>query len=293
MVFVQMKKINPPQNSVLDTISACANDLLLADQTLSQILDKQNVKKVLSAAEHVYTNKAKQGRLFTLRSNHKNVANCLSINDMKKAYKTMSSCGKKGKQIYDKIKNADDSQICPFCNHRNIVYIDHFLPKSKYPHYSITPINLVPICHECNSKSKKGALYPTSAETQFIHPYFDDFSDAIWLYAVINNTFPFTMYYSPYKPASWDDVKYQRIKYHFDKLKLNELYTSNAVRELFNRKITIQKRFEASGADGLKAYFYTEGVERRASEKNSWQAALYEALGQSDFFCHNVVDLIS
>ena len=101
------------------------------------------------------------------------------------------------------------------------------------------------------------------------------------------------MYYSPYKPASWDDVKYQRIKYHFDKLKLNELYTSNAVRELFNRKITIQKRFEASGADGLKAYFCTEGAERRASEKNSWQAALYEAQGQSDFFCHNVVDLIS
>ena len=211
---------------------------------------------------------------------------------MKNAYKSMTKPKTKGKEIYDKIKLAARSQICPFCGHRNVVYIDHFLPKSKYPHFSMTPINLVPICYECNSRAGKGSLYPTSADSQFLHPYFDDFDDEVWLMASVKNTCPLTICYFTQKPLSWDDVKYKRIAYHFTKLRLNELYSSNAARELFNRKTTIQKIIDASGVNGLVDFLCQEGIERRESEKNSWQAALYEALSKSTFFCQNAIDLM-
>jgi hypothetical protein len=58
--------------------------------------------------------------------------------------------------------------ICPVCDTtplrslvRGSFYIDvdHFFPKSSYPHLSIHPYNLIPICHVCNSGAKK-ALDP-------------------------------------------------------------------------------------------------------------------------------------
>ena len=52
---------------------------------------------------------------------------------------------------------------CPFCglyrlnSHFDIGRddYDHYLPKTKYPFNSVNFKNLVPICHECNSKYKK------------------------------------------------------------------------------------------------------------------------------------------
>ena len=287
-----MKKINPPSISVTEVLSACSFDLQSCDTSLSDSFADQAVIKILSVAESIYRTKAMHGDLFTLRPNHNNVAKKLSIEDMKKAYKSLTKPKTKGKEIYDRIKLADQSQICPFCGHRSIVYIDHFLPKSRYPHFSITPINLVPICYECNSRAGKGSLYPTSDDSQFLHPYFDDFDDDVWLKASVKNTFPLTISYFTRKPLSWNDIKHKRIVYHFTKLRLNELYSSNATRELFNRKTTIHKIFEASGENGLVDFFRQEGTERRESEKNSWQAALYEGLSESTFFCHNALDLM-
>lgn len=58
--------------------------------------------------------------------------------------------------------------ICPICDMTPLrtmvresfyVDIDHFFPKSLYPHLAIHPYNLIPICHVCNSGAKK-ALDP-------------------------------------------------------------------------------------------------------------------------------------
>lgn len=54
-------------------------------------------------------------------------------------------------------------KFCPFCGlyRLNSQYdigrddYDHYLPKTKYPFNSVNFRNLVPICHECNSKYKK------------------------------------------------------------------------------------------------------------------------------------------
>lgn len=61
---------------------------------------------------------------------------------------------------------------CPICDCSfaySQVTLDHILPKSKYPIYSIIPINLVPICYNCNMK--KGQVVPKDV----LHPYFHSF----------------------------------------------------------------------------------------------------------------------
>lgn len=60
--------------------------------------------------------------------------------------------------------------ICPACLGTmtlRTAEIDHYFPKSKFPVLSIHPLNLVPLCHECNTsigteeKKGKGEKVPT------------------------------------------------------------------------------------------------------------------------------------
>ncbi|HWX51538.1 MAG TPA: hypothetical protein VNZ61_26125 [Roseomonas sp.] len=66
--------------------------------------------------------------------------------------------------------------LCPACGEPGAPNtLDHYLPKSKFPHLSIIPANLFPMCDACQAKKleKTGdAHHPRF----FIHPYFDVFS---------------------------------------------------------------------------------------------------------------------
>jgi hypothetical protein len=68
------------------------------------------------------------------------------------------------------------NQVCPYCDmnkiNKELVSIDHFLPKSKFPILSIYPENLIVSCKACNETVKgENILVPIS------HPYYDSVSD--------------------------------------------------------------------------------------------------------------------
>lgn len=61
-----------------------------------------------------------------------------------------------------------DLEMCPCCDEHRLYSrhkmtirtdIDHFLPKTTYPHLACHPDNLVPVCHQCNS-GFKGEIDP-------------------------------------------------------------------------------------------------------------------------------------
>lgn len=74
---------------------------------------------------------------------------------------------------------------CPFCNNNYIYFyndenprktistLEHYYPKSKYPHLSLSFYNLIPSCYICNSKFKGNETH----EGKIIHPYKDDFNE--------------------------------------------------------------------------------------------------------------------
>ena len=65
--------------------------------------------------------------------------------------------------------------LCPACGEAGAPNtLDHYLPKSEYPHFCITPYNLFPMCDACQNKK----LDKTGDEINprfFIHPYFHVF----------------------------------------------------------------------------------------------------------------------
>jgi hypothetical protein len=66
------------------------------------------------------------------------------------------------KNHFNDFRKVNKNSICPFCGLEGLECehddgrddYDHYLHKSKYPFISVHFMNLVPMCHKCNSKSK-------------------------------------------------------------------------------------------------------------------------------------------
>lgn len=70
-------------------------------------------------------------------------------------------------------------KFCPFCGEAGSpATLDHFLPKDKYPEYSILSANLVPMCDKCQGAGAKGSkVLDTHSKRLFLHPYYDSIED--------------------------------------------------------------------------------------------------------------------
>lgn len=81
------------------------------------------------------------------------------------------------KIIGDKVGNISGSILrnsggtCAVCD-AHADTLDHVLPKSKYVQYTITPVNLVPLCSRCNRVKK---VKESEAGKIIFHPYFHDY----------------------------------------------------------------------------------------------------------------------
>lgn len=206
----------------------------------------------------------------------------VSVEDMKKLYerKFVPQSGP-ARKFYDALMGSAPGELCPYCGQRNVTTLDHYLPKSLYPLYAVTMINLIPVCYECNIT--KEDLDINEMEDAFIHPYFDvTIDDHIWLSCKIeekNNELIFI--FDVVQPIEWSALLFQRMKNHFTKLKLSRLYSIHATGEFGSVRGLLAKRLEESPS-ALKSYIEEMIESRSANDNNSWQVSMYRAM--RDYF---------
>jgi hypothetical protein len=71
-----------------------------------------------------------------------------------------------------------DLTLCPACGELGAPNtLDHYLPKSLYPDFAVTPLNLFPMCDACQ-RAKDNKTGDSSSPRYFIHPYFDTFANS-------------------------------------------------------------------------------------------------------------------
>ncbi|MGS0675499.1 HNH endonuclease [Shewanella sp. 125m-1] len=75
----------------------------------------------------------------------------------------------------DSIRNSSPD-VCPMCGSQHPRTLDHVLPKSLYPAWSIFSKNLVPAC-SCNQSRSVATFLAGSINKRVLHPYFDDCLD--------------------------------------------------------------------------------------------------------------------
>lgn len=90
-----------------------------------------------------------------------------------------------------------DIKVCPYCNRqfisvtknngkRKILYdFDHYFGYAKYPYFSLSFNNLIPSCHNCNSRLKHSIKFSIK---YYLHPYLDSFNDILKFSTNILNT---------------------------------------------------------------------------------------------------------
>ena len=136
------------------------------------------------------------------------------IEEMVRTYDSrMAKKGQPGRKVYDEIKMLPENDTCPFCGHRSVSTLDHILPKGRYAPFTVTPVNLVASCSDCNKA--KGDRGPTQPVDTILHPYFDDVTDRQWLFASVVPRVPAAVHFRVQQVQQWSNVLNARVVNQF------------------------------------------------------------------------------
>lgn len=188
-----------------------------------------------------------------------------------------------GRSFYNSLRAAAPRGRCPLCLHREVGALDHYLPKSQYPHLAVTPLNLVPICVVCNGK--KGSYVSMQSVEQPLHPYFDDLGGADWLVCVLHEVVGAPLTFGSSAPQYWSRELAARVTHHFTRLELNDLYSANAATLLGNIRLQLARALDFSGPTCVRDLLCEMAVSYRSNGAEPWSVVSLEAWAKSDWFC--------
>lgn len=246
----------------------------------------QASKSEISQSVVEYDDCACNGQLYTIRE-HDVLKNGATKDDMKYLYECRFVQGP-GRDFYNAIMLLAPNKKCPYCGHRDATTLDHYMPKSKYPTYAITSTNLIPSCGVCNHIKNDTPFF--RREDEVIHPYFDDFAAKDkWLYARVieGDAIGFTFFVNA--PDTWSKEKIDRITYHFRVFELNKLYQLNAADEFVPCFGRVKRIYKRGGKKAAVEELKDDIKDRDELRKNTWQAAMYKALIDSEWFWNEYV----
>jgi hypothetical protein len=115
-----------------------------------------------------------------------NLMNYYSTEEIKEIEKAFNYTSHRKKDKFMEYFKKLNIKSCPFCNNNYVYFykqkskqyntiatLEHYYPKSKYPHLSLSFYNLIPSCNTCNSKFKGNVTH----EGNILHPYYEDFNE--------------------------------------------------------------------------------------------------------------------
>lgn len=243
------------------------------------------IKSEISASELSYADAGMTSSFFQIKESY-GVGTSVTIKEMESLYTEVFARESSPVRAtyYDEIMLLPEHDTCPFCAQRSVSSLDHYLPKSKNPSLAVTPINLVACCLECNKI--KHEFHPSLADEQYIHPYFDVLPSEVWLTAKVEEESPASVTFQVIFSPTIQTVISKRITWQFKKLKLAKLYTSNASKVLSGSAEKLIKASNRGGDAEVRFLLNEDAVSWGKHSINCWQAAMYRALADSDWFCN-------
>lgn len=179
------------------------------------------------------------------------------------------------------------NDTCPICGLDRVSTLDHFLPQSHFPEYSIHPRNLVPCCSVCNGH--KSECWHHTGHRAVWNPYLDTVPVDAYLKCRItmSDSLPEATFHL--EQGHIDDCTFSLIQRTFTRLHLLDRYHEAAYAES-DRFLTIVIE-EIRRSD---RYTFDENIsriadiDRETGDPNDWPHVLHTALLQSP----PVLDLI-
>jgi len=174
--------------------------------------------------------------------------------------------------------------FCPYCGIGAPRQFDHYLPKEKFPEFSVHAHNLVPCCGTCNGKKSVVWLEPNGAR-RFINFYLDTLPSSQMLQPVVHwskkkgKLVP-AVSFDLVRPAGFSTARFTLIETHFDKLELLARYKDQAHTEFLALRDAAVAR-AAKTVPTLRRFLKNYLAARKATlGPLNWRIALYEVLIQ-------------
>ncbi|MNT37888.1 hypothetical protein D3C72_1740500 [compost metagenome] len=116
-----------------------------------------------------------------------------------------------------------------------------------------------------------------------LHPYFEDenIEGESWLFADVLPTIPAAIRYRVAPPVTWEQSLADRVSRHFNELGLARRFATQAASEL----VEVGDLLETLVSDdSRREHLRTVATVERAKRRNTWKAAMYEALATSEWY---------
>lgn len=177
---------------------------------------------------------------------------------------------------------------CPFCGISESATLDHYLPKERYPEFSIFPKNLVPSCAVCNTRKRDHILDAGTNVRMFLHPYYDPIPDMEFLTVHVRmEADALILSYRLTRPAGMALQTFQHLEAHFNTLDLADRYRRMGLEHLGGQYPALRRTYGPSEDANRVAEKLIEGAKdfEEVSGSNYWLAKLYRALAGNNDFC--------
>jgi len=226
-------------------------------------IDIENIKTKLSDAKyHTITNDLEniiKADLNTIKNDYLALSNDYSPPELKEIEKAFNYTAHRKKVKFMKYFKQLNIKSCPFCNNNYVYFyaegakkfntlstLEHYYPKAKYPHLSLSFYNLIPSCSTCNSKFSGSDSHIGNIH----HPYYEDFNEkAQFIVSVDSLPFHKSIELSITLNSSDD-----RCKKSINRFQLDKIYTqhNDIAQEIWNKA----QVYNDSRIDELYESFY-------------------------------------
>lgn len=266
-----MRSLNKPNFNVKEIVEKCAES----------IRNEERKKRYIENSDYIYQESAlldkcaEIGELNQIKK-EETVNNVLSAIDMIDLYEQKFAKHPAVKPLYyDKIMGLAVNGKCPICGIGQVSTLDHYLAKSLYPVYTVTPINLIPVCKDCNFS--KLDFKTSDDDKALLHPYYDNIDNIEWLCAeIIKEGDEITALYFVNKHIN--ERLYKRLQNHFLIYKLKKAYAVQAATEIAENRTMWKNKYDQLGGEGLIDILKESLESKEQYMRNTWNTALLRAL---------------
>lgn len=271
-----MKHLQKPKIEVDKIVDDCAASYRNGTRNglKQKLIDSKDYLKQASTA---YDSAAENGN-WEMFKPHITVNGNISSDDMVNVYDTkFVRVNAIRNKYYDKIMSLARTGKCPICGIGHVSTLDHYLAKTIYPTYAITPYNLVPICRDCNFEKHDASLELGSSP---LHPYYDDVDSYIWLIVLLSfDENGLAAKYDVNPEMEKDNPQlYSRMKKHMSLFGLQKAYSIQSATEIAEyRELWKVHRLEWK-KKAFEEYLRASLESKERFQRNTWHTALLRAL---------------
>lgn len=271
-----MRHLSKPPLPIGDIVQDCANSY--RSTTQGNIKERlQTASDYIQTESEAYNSAAQKGNWDYFQSSD-TVNGILTKREMCDVYdKKFVKCNAIRTKYYDQLMALAVMGKCPICGIGQVSTLDHYLAKTVYPTYAITPYNLIPVCKDCNFEKLDSRIDPNCAP---LHPYYDDIDSYLWLICRLSKSDgSITAAFEVNEQLKKDNSPlFQRLTTHFQLYSLGKAYSIEAATEIAENRILWKGILLDSDEATFSNYLHRCLESKESYQRNTWNTALLRAL---------------